>query len=277
MLGTMLAVALVASAPVAHARPKDSPRFYKSFDGVKIHYEIDGTGPAVVLLHGFTGTVDSWKRTALHEALRDAGFRVVVPEMRGNGLSDKPHKPEAYEHDAEARDIIGLVRHLKIKDYAVVGYSRGSIIASRVLLLDSRVSKAVLGGMGSDFTNPEWPRRLMFYRALAGDPEPSLEGFMKYIKESGVDQLAMAYLQKSQPSTSKAELATVAKPTLVICGDRDEDNGSSQELASFIPGAAYRRVPGDHGSTSKSKAFADEVMRFLTQQAQLSPKPVPSQ
>jgi pimeloyl-ACP methyl ester carboxylesterase len=270
MLGRMLVVAL-SSAPVAPARAKDSPRFYKSFDGVKIHYEVDGAGPAVVLLHGFTGTVDSWKRTALHQALRDAGFRVVVPEMRGNGLSDKPHKPEAYERDAEARDIVGLVGHLKIKDYAVVGYSRGSIIASRVLLQDRRVSKAVLGGMGSDFTNPEWPRRLMFYRALAGEPEPSLEGFMKYIKESGVDQLAMAYLQKSQPSTSRAELATVTKPTLVICGDRDEDNGSSQELASFIPSAEYRRVPGDHGSTSRSQAFSDEVMRFLTRSAPPSP------
>ena len=85
---------------------------------------------------------------------------------------------------------------------------------------------------------------------------------MNYIKESGVDRLAMAYLQKTQPSTSRAELAAVTKPVLVICGDADEDNGSSRELASFIPGAEYRRVPGDHNGTSRSKAFADEVMSF---------------
>jgi pimeloyl-ACP methyl ester carboxylesterase len=260
---TALAVASISVPPPAQARAAETARFYKSFDGTRIHYETSGKGPAVVLLHGFTGTVDSWKRTPLYEQLRDGGFTVVVPEMRGNGLSDKPHRPEAYEHDAEARDIMGLATHLKLRSYVVVGYSRGSIIASRLLTLDRRVSKAVLGGMGSDFTNPDWPRRILFYKALMGEPQPGLEGFMKYIKESGVDQLAMAYLQKAQPSTSRAELSAVTKPVLVICGDVDEDNGSSKELASFISGATYRRVPGDHGSTSKSKAFADEVLSFI--------------
>jgi pimeloyl-ACP methyl ester carboxylesterase len=263
LLTTMLAAVLIGTAPCAHARPKDSSRFYASFDGVKIHYEMDGRGPAVVLLHGFTGTIDSWKRTPLRDALLASGFTVVVPDMRGNGLSDRPHQPEAYEHDAEARDIMGLVRHLKLKKYVVVGYSRGSIIASRLLVLDDRVAKAVLGGMGADFTNPEWPRRLMFYRALIGEPEPRLEGFLKYIEDSGVDRRAMAYLQKSQPSTSPAELATVRRPTLVIGGDHDSDNGSASDLAALIPGAVLRTVPGDHGSTSKSQPFADEVVRFI--------------
>jgi pimeloyl-ACP methyl ester carboxylesterase len=266
----MVAAVLIGIPLCAHARPTDSSHFYKSFDGVKIHYELAGRGPAVVLLHGFTGTIDSWKRTPLREALLGSGFTVVVPDMRGNGLSDRPHKPEAYECDAEARDIMGLVRHLKLKEYVVVGYSRGSIIASRLLLLDDRVSKAVLGGMGADFTNPEWPRRLMFYRALMGEPEPSLEGFLKYVEDSGVDRLAMAYLQRAQPSSSKAELSTVRKPTLVICGDRDSDNGSAQDLAALIPSAELRTVPGDHGSTSKSQAFADEVMRFIALAAKAS-------
>src|SRR4051812_41059802 len=98
---TLLAAIVLTLPQSAHARRKDPGRFYKSFDGVKIHYEVDGKGPAVVLLHGFTGTIDSWKRAPLYQALRDSGFTVVVPDMRGNGLSGKPHKPEAYERDAE--------------------------------------------------------------------------------------------------------------------------------------------------------------------------------
>jgi pimeloyl-ACP methyl ester carboxylesterase len=242
---------------------QDSSKFFASFDGVKIHYEVAGVGEPAVLLHGFTGTVKSWKNTPLYEELLKAGFMVIIPDLRGNGLSDKPHNVEAYEHDAEARDVMEMVSQLNIKQYALVGYSRGSIIASRVLVMDQRVSKVVLGGMGADFMNPEWPRRIMFYKALMGEPTPALEGFMKYIKSSGVDQTAMALLQKTQPCTTKEELAEIKKPVLVICGDKDEDNGPSKALADLIPGATYKRVPGDHNGTSKTKAFADEVLAFL--------------
>jgi hypothetical protein len=117
--------------------------------------------------------------------------------------------------------------------------------------------------MGSDFMNPEWPRRIMFYKALSGESVPELEGMVKSFKDRGIDQVAMACLQRSQPSTSKEEFVKVKKPVLVICGDKDEDNGSSKELAANIPNADYKRVPGDHSSTSRTKEFSIEVVSFL--------------
>jgi pimeloyl-ACP methyl ester carboxylesterase len=73
----------------------------------------------------------------------------------------------------------------------------------------------------------------------------------------------LAYLQKAQPFTSKSELASIKKPVLVLCGDQDEDNGSSKDLASLIPNAEYKRVPGKHNDTSKTQAFSDEVITFM--------------
>jgi pimeloyl-ACP methyl ester carboxylesterase len=248
---------------ILSAQQADTSRSYTSGDGVKIYYEVKGKGNAVILLHGFTGIGESWKKAALYKDLLNAGFQVVTPDMRGNGRSDKPHTPEAYENDIEAKDIMGIATQLKLKKYAVVGYSRGAIIASRVLVLDKRVSKAVLGGMGSDFMNPEWPRRIMFYKALMGESVPELEGMVKSVKDRGLDQTAQAYLQKAQPSTSKEEFSKVKKPVLVICGDKDEDNGSSKALAEVIPNSEYKRVPGDHGGTSRTKEFATEVLAFL--------------
>ncbi|WP_333819190.1 alpha/beta fold hydrolase [Ohtaekwangia sp.] len=242
---------------------KDSVKFYTSFDGVKIHYEVQGFGEPVLLVHGFIVDGESWKRTALYNDLLVAGFKVITLDMRGNGLSDKPHTPEAYENDAEARDIMGLLTRLGVRKYSVVGYSRGSIITARLLVLDKRVDRAVLGGMGLDFTNPEWPRRIMFYKALMGEDIPDLQGAVKYVQDSKLDQLALAYLQKAQPSTSVEALKAISNPILVICGDRDEDNGSSQTLASVFPNAMYKRVPGDHNNTARSQAFADEVKSFL--------------
>ena len=217
----------------------------------------------VLLVHGFIVDGESWKRTHLYNDLLKAGYKVITLDMRGNGKSGKPHYPEAYENDAEAKDIIGLLDHLKIKKYLVVGYSRGSIIVSRLLVMDPRIEKAVMGGMGADFTDPEWPRRLMFYHALAGDSVPELAAMVKHVQEAGLDQTALMYLQKYQPSTSKANLSSIKQPVLTISGTEDSDNGSSAELTALITNAKHVDVPGDHGHAVGTQEFSDAVLEFF--------------
>src|SRR6186713_542411 len=241
----------------------DSGRFFTSFDSTKIYYEVKGAGDAVVLVHGFIVNGQSWKRTELYKNLLEEGYKVIILDQRGNGFSDKPHTPEAYENDAEAKDIMALMKKLKIKKYSAVGYSRGSIIVSRLLVLDKRIKKGVMGGMGAEFTNPEWPRRIMFYKALSGEPVPELASMVENVKKQGLDQQALAYLQKAQPSTSKEALRKIKQPVLIICGDKDSDNGSAKELADLFKYPVYRITPGDHGSTSRTKEFSIQVISFL--------------
>ena len=178
--------------------------FFTTPDGVRINYEVTGeaTGKAVILLHGFMNTQENWKKAALYNDLATASFKVVTLDLRGNGKSDKPHDPKSYANDAEAKDVMQLASLLKLDSYFVLGYSRGAIIASRLLILDKRVSKTVIGGMGSDFTNPEWPRRIMFYRALNNEDVPELKDMVKGVQDRGFDQQALACQQKEQPSTS---------------------------------------------------------------------------
>lgn len=237
---------------------------FKSFDDTRIYYEVTGKGYPVILIHGFITNSESWKKTALYLDLAAAGYKVVTVDLRGNGKSGKPHNAEAYENDAEAMDVMVLADKIGAVKYSVVGYSRGAIIASRLLMLDKRIQGAVLGGMGADFTNPEWPRRILFYQALSGESVPELEGLVKRVKEdTTLDQLALAYMQKSQPSTSKNEFSKIKKPVLVICGDKDEDNGSSKDLAAMIPKSIYKRVPGTHNDTHRSKDFSVAVLSFI--------------
>lgn len=237
--------------------------FYTSPDGTNIYYETIGHGKTVVLVHGFAVNGGSWKKTALYNDLIFAGYQVVVVDLRGNGKSDKPHKATFYENDIEAKDVMGILDTLGVKKYSVVGYSRGSIITSRLLVLDKRITRAVIGGMGLDFTNPEWPRRIMFYNALSGKPVKELESFVKFVKDSGLDQQALAFLQKSQPSTSAQELAEIKQPVLVISGSEDNDNGSAKDLAALIPKSIYATVPGNHGNTASSAEFSASVIKFL--------------
>jgi len=103
----------------------------------------------------------------------------------------------------------------------------------------------------------------MFYRAMMGDSVPELKSAVDYVKQQGLDQLALAYLQKAQPSTSKEALGKVQQPVLVICGDKDTDNGSAAELAKLLPNASSAITPGDHNHASTTAEFSKEIISFL--------------
>jgi pimeloyl-ACP methyl ester carboxylesterase len=228
-----------------------------SFDGTKINYEMQGDGPPVVLVHGYIGNSQMWQKTTLRQSLIDAGYMVIVLDLRGNGLSDKPHTLAAYQNDAEARDIMALIKHLRFKKYDVIGYSRGAIITARLLVLDKNVQNAVLGGMGADFTNPDWIRPKMFKEAFSGQSAkwPEIKQAVAYAKRIGADTTTLALMQEAQPVTTTKEL--------VIAGDQDADNGKASDLAALIPNSTLRSVPGNHNNTAATEAFAVAILQFL--------------
>ncbi|ULQ52670.1 alpha/beta fold hydrolase [Flavihumibacter fluvii] len=238
---------------------------FTSFDSTRIYYEVKGNGFPVLLVHGFTGTGEDWKKIDLYNQLVTCGFSVITVDLRGNGKSDKPHDSIAYLNDAEAKDLMGLIHSLGFKNYFALGYSRGSIILARLLVLDKHIQATVLGGMGADFTNPQWPRRIAFYNALMNDTTVAFAPFYKRIKENNLDQLALAYQQYGQPSTSKEELGRIRQKVLVVCGVEDKDNGKGQELAALIPNAWFVETPGTHGSAWHTPEFSATVVSFLQQ------------
>jgi len=145
-----------------------------------------------------------------------------------------------------------------------VGYSRGSIITSRLLVLDKRLRRAVMGGMGDAYTNPDWPRRVHAYRALMGDTTlHDVDDMMNYIHSQHFDQLALAYQQKYQPSTSREELHKVHKPVLIVRGTEDKENGSETTLNKLIPNSILVYVPGNHNTAIRNAEFSTAVLRFL--------------
>jgi len=96
-------------------------------DGIEIHFEVHGEGRPVVLLHGFPDSGRLWHRQA--EALAEAGFQVVVPDLRGYGASGKPTDVEAYSLLLLAGDVLAVLDHLGIERAHVVGHDWGSALA----------------------------------------------------------------------------------------------------------------------------------------------------
>lgn len=218
-----------------------------------------------MLVHGFTGSSASWRNTPLLRQLATEGFEVISVDLRGNGKSGMPRTGDGYANDAEAKDLIGLMSFLNKRQYDVIGYSRGSIITARLLVLDNRIGKAILGGMADGFTNPEWPRRLLFYRALSGEPVKELEGFLASARNRRLDTVQLAWQQQHQPSTSPSALQKIEQPVLLLNGDEDDDIKSVPTLAAMFKKAQQRTVKGNHNTAASSESFAAEAIAFPKQ------------
>jgi pimeloyl-ACP methyl ester carboxylesterase len=240
-------------------------QYFTSFDSTKIAYTDEGDGFPVLLIHGFISNRTSWNGTELKKDLLLKGYRVIIPDLRGNGESDKPHNGEAYANNAEVKDLVLLFSHLKLQKYYALGYSRGAIVLAKLVTMDKRIKKAVMGGMGADFTNPNWSRRIMFADAFNGKAHlyPETAGAVQYAKSIGADTMALYYLQKHQPETSIKELKKIKIPVLVIAGDKDTDNGTPASLKALLKKGELKIVSGTHNETHKTKDFSLAVIAFL--------------
>jgi len=96
-------------------------------NGIKMHYVEAGSGPLVVLCHGWPESWYSWRHQLT--ALAEAGYRVVAPDQRGYGQTDKPEPIEAYNILNLVSDIVGLVNTLGAERAVIVGHDWGAPVA----------------------------------------------------------------------------------------------------------------------------------------------------
>jgi pimeloyl-ACP methyl ester carboxylesterase len=96
-------------------------------NGIKMHYVEAGSGPLVVLCHGWPESWYSWRHQL--PALAEAGYRVVAPDQRGYGQTDKPEPIEAYNILNLVSDIVGLVNSLGEERAVIVGHDWGAPVA----------------------------------------------------------------------------------------------------------------------------------------------------
>ncbi|MFL5826774.1 MAG: alpha/beta fold hydrolase [Thermoleophilaceae bacterium] len=119
---------------------------YAEVNGIRLHYVEQGEGPLVMLLHGFPEFWYSWRKQI--DALGNAGFRVVAPDMRGYNLSDKPPGVKAYDTDLLAADIAGLIRERGEERALLAGHDWGATVAWEMAMNQPEVVQrlAILNG-----------------------------------------------------------------------------------------------------------------------------------
>ena len=133
--------------------------------GIRLHYVEAGSGPLVILLHGFPEFWYSWRHQI--GPLAEAGYHVVAPDMRGYDLSDRPQSWRSYDAGLIAEDIAGLIHSFGEEQAYVVGHDWGAAIAYTLAM-----------------AHPEVVRRL----AILNVPHPArmAEGFrtLKQLRKS---------------------------------------------------------------------------------------------
>ena len=242
--------------------------FWATSDGVRLAYHELGQGRPVVLLHGlFSDAQMNWIKFGHAERIAAQGFRVIMPDLRAHGESDKPHGQQYYPKGILARDLRELIALLELTEFDLGGFSLGARTTVEGVGEGLQPGRAVLGGAGLDGLR-NWKRRktffidaiAMFDRVSRGDPHWLSTQFMK---SQGVDRVAAAQLLESFEDAFMSWLEAFTMPTLVVCGDQDDDNGSAEELANVLPNAVFEEVPGTHMSSVTKPELGEAIAAFL--------------
>ncbi|HEY3828475.1 MAG TPA: alpha/beta hydrolase [Solirubrobacteraceae bacterium] len=249
-------------------------------EGIRLHYVEAGTGPLVVLLHGFPEFWYSWRRQL--PALAAAGYHVVAPDMRGYNLSDKPADWRAYDLESLAGDIAGLIGHFGESSANVVGHDWGAAVAygvamyhpevvRRLAILNVPHPERMLQGFRTVrqlrkswymffFQIPGLPERLLrrdgfsfAKRALRGDSpaafsDADLERYVEAWSQPGALSGMINYYRaalRTSPRTASSRLRPVQAPTLVIWGELDRHLGAelAEPLPQWVPDMRIERLP----------------------------------
>jgi non-heme chloroperoxidase len=254
---------------------------------IDLYYEDHGSGKPVVLIHGYPLDGASWEKQL--PVLLDLGHRVITYDRRGFGKSSQP--TEGYNYDTFAQDLHQIVTHLKLRDFALVGFSMGGGEVARYLgkYGSEGVSKAVFISSVPPYLlktsdNPEGVDGSVFKgieKAVAADRYAFFTEFFKNFYNADVflgkrisEQALQASWNVAASASATASLACVPTwhedfrkdvarvdvPTLVLHGDADRIvpiNAAGARTAKLIKGA--RLVVVKDGPHAINWTHADEV------------------
>jgi pimeloyl-ACP methyl ester carboxylesterase len=298
-------VALLFAASPALAKVEKFPSAFKTHDipvyGATIHTRVGGQGPVILLLHGFGDTGDMWAPLAARLA---ADHTVVVPDLRGMGLSSHPET--GYDKKSEARDIAAVLHSLGLNgSLALVTHDIGNMVGYAFAAQNrDRVNRwvvmdAPLPGIGNwdnvvkdqrtwhfDFFGPDEERLVegreriyldRFYNELSADP--------KHIDEETRAHYAAIYSRPHAIHNAFAQFAAfrqdavdnqkflaegkLTMPVLAIGGEKSFGEGFANEIAFAATDvrALSIRDSGHWLMEEQPKATMDAILAFIAEPA----------
>jgi pimeloyl-ACP methyl ester carboxylesterase len=224
---------------------------YADNGSVRIHYQVEGEGPALVLQHGFTESLVDWYECGYVEALR-SDYRLILIDARGHGASDKPHDPDAYVLNRRVADIVAVLDALDIARALFWGYSMGGWIGFGIAkYAKQRVRALVIGGQHPYARSMEALRQMVRTGIAQGSGEFVASMEEMFGPESAarkgrllsMDLEALLALAQDRPSLEDI-LPTMPMPCCLYAGEIDPIYPEVEVCSRHIPRVTFFSLPG---------------------------------
>ncbi|MCH7946154.1 MAG: alpha/beta fold hydrolase [Armatimonadetes bacterium] len=262
---------------------------YVSNDGVRIHYQMEGAGPPLVLHHGVAASLKRWYQCGYVEALRDR-YRLILIDARGHGQSDKPHDRASYAQERRVADVLAVLDDINMERVHFFGYSMGARAGFALAKhAPERIHSLVLGGMhpyglvqdrdvfpDTLETNPLLLTRFGRGRWAAGPVRravgrqviyPLWRWKQRLVNHNDPDAVLACAATLATEGGFEDALPGMTMPTLIFVGELDGAGrpALAEQGAREMPNATFVMLPGlDHErGLSDRDAVLPHVIPFL--------------
>jgi pimeloyl-ACP methyl ester carboxylesterase len=243
--------------------------------GVRIHYEVHGEGPALLLSHGYSSSHAMWNGQIEPFSKH---FKLITWDMRGHGDSDYPDNDAAYSEELTVADMAAILDAVGVKSAIIGGLSLGGYMSLGFHLAHPERTEALLiidtgPGYKNDAAREGWnvnARKTAerfetegLGRLAAGSVETRI---VKHRDATGLARAARGMLAQRDARVIES-LPHIAVPSLVVVGADDTPFlAASSYMASKIPGAKLVTIPaaGHAANIDQPQAFNDAVLGFLS-------------
>lgn len=232
--------------------------FVTAGDGVRLSYELEGSGPPLLLHLGSGCEAGLWRAAGYLPALAES-HTCILFDHRGHGPSDHPVGPEANHIDRLAADVVTILDELGIDRTAFWGYSNGFIVGLKVADdHPSRIGSLVASGVIWPTTPEEMaeyiPQRVAEYRefgwdkliaAFVEEEGPIPEWMARSIRETDVEH-PIGFIE-SWPTwgwNDWESMGRIEAPTLILTGELEDPDDTMAEAAARMKDARRVRIPG---------------------------------
>jgi pimeloyl-ACP methyl ester carboxylesterase len=227
---------------------------YADNDGLKIHYEVIGKGPPLIMVPGLAGANTAWHENGYINELQDV-FTLIPTEPRGIGKSSKPHDPEAYEYQNLASDIVSVIDDMGLEKAHYLGYSYGAELGYAIAILTpNRFRSFILGG-GNPTDEMLNRSRSTWQETFKQGLEPFLEACTRLFKPVWTDALEKMYSNNDAKAlyaynslravhNFDKKLDNLKVPCMVYAGDEDDWMDGVREIVEPNPSIRYVLLEG---------------------------------
>jgi pimeloyl-ACP methyl ester carboxylesterase len=243
-------------------------------DGVDIYYEVQGSGPAILLTHGYAATSEMWHGQI--ESLA-SDHTLILWDMRGHGRSDSPPDAASYSADLTVSDMAALLDEVGAESATVGGLSLGGYMSLAFHVAHPERVRALLiidtgPGFKNDDARAAWNAFANRFadgfaeRGLATLAEGSSEQVASSHRDANGLVLAARHMLTQHHATVIESLPTIGVPSLVLVGAEDDRFlAATDYMAVKVPHATKVVVPdaGHAVNLDQPEAFNAAVRRFL--------------